>query len=117
MNPHNAALIFIFVLLVITARSVIPDDHTWIQDIPTNNEEIWNACCSHEDCQSAKRIKTEWVSEEISLVTIDKYTRFAMKNENIHPSTTGVPYFCRVDIFEPPTSKNTLCVFVGMSFS
>ena len=94
-----------------------PEDHIWIMDIPTNNEEIWNACCSHEDCLVAKSIKIEWASDDISLVTIDKYTRFAMKNENIHPSTNGKPYFCRVDISKPPTTTNTLCVFAGMSFS
>ena len=117
MNSHKASLIFLIVLFILSARSVVPSDHVWIMDIPTNNEDLWNACCSHEDCQPARRIKTEWVSEDISLVTIDKYTRFAMKNENIHPSTNGKPYFCRIEIFEPPTAKNILCVFVGMSFS
>ena len=116
MNSHNASLILIFVLLVITARSVIPDDHIWIKDIPTS-VETWSACCDHDDCKIANRIKVKWVSEDISLVSVDEYTRFAMKNEDIHSSTNGKPYFCRVDVYEPPTTKNTTCVFVGMSFS
>lgn len=117
MTTHNAALVFILVMFLITVPSVIPSDHIWIMDIPTIDEDIWNACCAHEDCQPAKSIKISWVSEEISLVTVDEYTRFAMKNENIHPSTNGRIYFCRIDFTQPPTTKNILCVFVGMTLT
>lgn len=117
MNTHNAALVFILVMFLITAPSVVPSDHIWIMDIPTNDEEVWNACCAHEDCWLAKSIKVRWVSPEISLVTVDNYTRFAMKNINIHPSTNGRAYFCRIDFDEPPTTQNILCIFVGMKLS
>lgn len=116
MTAHKATLIFIVLMLVYATPSVIGGDKKWIRDIPSDRS-TWNLCCGHEDCQESKRIRVSWLGEFLSMVYVEDYAPFVMPNKDIHRSLNGKVYFCRIDIDEPPSDKNILCVFIGMSLT
>lgn len=115
MTPHNAAVIVLVVMFLIGTPYVTPGTK-WIRDIPTDRT-TWVVCCDHEDCTQVDRVGVEWLSEEMSKVTVDSYPPFIMKSENIHNSQNGKKYLCRNYVDKPPSERNTRCVFTTEGFS
>lgn len=99
---------FVILYLLLAAASG-PHVHP---DILPTDEKTWYSCCHEQDCIEGK-VRVLQRGEETTLVQVNDWPPFTMRTERVYPSKNGKSYFCRWNMEQPPSTGNTICVFVA----
>lgn len=78
------------------------------------DEYTWNSCCHDQDCMQARDhiYTTPPDKEDIVTVQIDFFPPFKVQAKKVFHSQNGKAYFCTYNRELPPSTTNTLCVFI-----
>jgi hypothetical protein len=110
--PFNALILSAALAggIIVGVASVVIGQHIHPSILPTD-EKTWYSCCHEQDCMEGK-VRVLQRMEGTALVEVEGYPPFTMPAERVYSSQNGKSYFCRWNINTPPTSTNTICVFI-----
>lgn len=94
--------------LVTVLLALAPHVHDPILPGP---KELWNSCCSENDCRPAQ-ISARPVGDDY-VVSVADYPPVRVKGDRVYRSENGKSYICTQMGELPPTNDNVLCVFLA----
>jgi len=102
-------LVLCFTFVVALAGPTV-EEITQDRGLPTT-PEIWDECCSDEECREAT-IQATWIDPEWMLIKINDMEPFKIESSKVMNSINGQAYYCRISIFHRLTGENIRCVFL-----